>query len=86
MFSCEIWGIFKNAYFEEHLRTTASEILMVIFQTYQRSLSSKKGIHKNLTTASKSFELYQDNPRMIPRHLNPKCFKMAISVEEKAQG
>ena len=24
MFSCEIWEIFKNMYFEEHLRTTAS--------------------------------------------------------------
>ena len=24
MFSCEIWEIFKNMYFEEHLQTTAS--------------------------------------------------------------
>ena len=23
MFSCEIWDIFKNTYFEEHLRMTA---------------------------------------------------------------
>ena len=25
MFSCEFWEIFKNTYFEEHLRTTAPE-------------------------------------------------------------
>ena len=25
VFSCEIWEIFKNAYFEEHLRTPASK-------------------------------------------------------------
>ena len=24
VFSCEIWEIIKNTYFEEHLRTTAS--------------------------------------------------------------
>ena len=24
MFSCEIWEIFKNTYFDEHLQTTAS--------------------------------------------------------------
>ena len=28
MFSCEICEIFKNTYFEEHLRTTASDILV----------------------------------------------------------
>ena len=27
MFSCEIWKVFKNTYFEEHLRTTASEFI-----------------------------------------------------------
>ena len=26
MFSCEIWEIFKNTYFEEYLRTTASVV------------------------------------------------------------
>ena len=26
VFSCEIYDIFKNAYFEKHLRTTASEL------------------------------------------------------------
>ena len=25
MFSCKIYGIFKNTYFEEHLRTTPPE-------------------------------------------------------------
>ena len=25
MFSCEYWEIFKNTYFEEHLRTAAAE-------------------------------------------------------------
>ena len=25
LFSCEYWEIFKNTYFEEHLRTAASE-------------------------------------------------------------
>ena len=26
MFSCEYWEISKNTYFEEHLRTAASEV------------------------------------------------------------
>ena len=26
MFSCEYWEISKNPYFEEHLRTAASEV------------------------------------------------------------
>ena len=25
VFSCEVWETFKNTYFEEHLRRTASE-------------------------------------------------------------
>ena len=27
MFSCEIWEVFKNTYFKEHLRTTTSEFI-----------------------------------------------------------
>ena len=32
MFSCEIWEIFKNTYFEEHQRTTASIYFFTVFQ------------------------------------------------------
>ena len=28
-FSCEYWKIFKNTYFEEHLRTAASDVRRV---------------------------------------------------------
>ena len=31
VFSCEISGIFKSTYFEEHLRTTASSVNIFLF-------------------------------------------------------
>lgn len=49
-------------------------------QVYKRSLSSKKSIHKAIVHGSKSFELYDDNPRMIPKHLTPRVHKMAMTV------
>ncbi|KAK3741292.1 hypothetical protein QZH41_012592 [Actinostola sp. cb2023] len=49
-------------------------------QVYKRSLSSKKSIHKAIVQGSKSFELYDDNPRMIPRHLTPRVHKMEMTV------
>jgi len=52
------------------------------FQTYKKSLSNKKGIHKNLLNAAKSLVLYDNPPRMIPKHLNPTCYKMNITVEQ----
>ena len=30
VFSCEIYEVFKNTYFEEHLRTTVSRALQVL--------------------------------------------------------
>ena len=41
VFSCEIWEIIQNAYFEEHLRTTASgkfywKILTVLWAILQK--------------------------------------------------
>nr|QIC49958.1 putative Fanconi anemia group M protein [Actinia equina] len=49
-------------------------------QVYKRSLSNKKSIHKAIVQGSKSFELYDDNPRMIPRHLMPRVLKMQMTV------
>nr|XP_047132068.1 Fanconi anemia group M protein isoform X3 [Hydra vulgaris] len=50
--------------------------------TYKKCLSNKKGIHKNLLTAAKALSLYEENHRMIPRHLNPKCCKMNVHIEQ----
>ncbi|XP_065660698.1 Fanconi anemia group M protein isoform X3 [Hydra vulgaris] len=50
--------------------------------TYKKCLSNKKGIHKNLLTAAKALNLYEENHRMIPRHLNPKCCKMNVHIEQ----
>ena len=38
MFSCEVCGIFKNTYFEEHLRTTSSGNLDIQSEMYGRLL------------------------------------------------
>ena len=38
VFSCEICEIFKNIYFEEHLRTSASELLVEHFLTFEEKL------------------------------------------------
>eukprot|EP00111_Clytia_hemisphaerica_P002682 TCONS_00007586-protein len=50
---------------------------------YKKSLSNKKGIHKNLCNAAKSLVLNEEAPRMIPKHLNPTCYQMKINIQEK---
>ena len=49
-------------------------------QIYKKSQSKKNSIHKAVTQAAKSFDLYPDNPRMIPRHLTPTVLKMEMTV------
>ncbi|XP_048586442.1 uncharacterized protein LOC5503392 isoform X2 [Nematostella vectensis] len=49
-------------------------------QVYKRSQSNKKSIHKAIVKGTGSFDLYQDNPRMIPKHLTPTVFKMEMTV------
>ena len=56
--------------------------IFLSLQIYKKSLSNKKGIHKNLLNAAKSLVLYDNPPRMIPKHLNPTCYKMNITVEQ----
>ena len=43
VFSCEYWEIFKDTFFEEHLRTAASEITFLLFIRFflARNFSSK---------------------------------------------
>ena len=38
MFSCEICEVFKNTYFEEHLRTSASEFIWDITLYHEKIL------------------------------------------------
>eukprot|EP00112_Aurelia_sp_Birch-Aquarium-sp1_P016270 Seg3676.1 transcript_id=Seg3676.1/GoldUCD/mRNA.D3Y31 product="Fanconi anemia group M protein" protein_id=Seg3676.1/GoldUCD/D3Y31 len=52
-------------------------------QVYKRSLTNKKSIHKKLLDATNSLVLYDENPRMIPKHLNPYCLKIQITVKAK---
>ena len=42
MFCCEYWEIFKNTYFEEHLRTTASYFMKKNRHSWRLNNSSKK--------------------------------------------
>ena len=52
MFSCDYCEIFKNAYFEEHLRTTASYFLKKNSQTQMKTKQLKQ---KKI----KSMEIYE---------------------------
>ena len=45
-----------------------------------KSQRSKKSIHKAVTQAAKSFDLYTDNHRMVPRHITPAVHKMEMTV------
>lgn len=45
-----------------------------------KSQRSKKSIHKAVAQATKSFDLYSDNPRMVPRHIVPSVLKMEMTV------
>ena len=56
----------------------------ISLQTYKRSLLNKKNIHKKLLDATSSLVLYDESPRMIPKHLNPYCLKMQITVQPQA--
>ena len=44
MFSCEIWEILKNTYFEEHLRTTATVISKSWMHSFIQICLCQKGI------------------------------------------
>lgn len=48
--------------------------------TYKRSQSNKKGIHSQLLSAAKTLQLYTEDCRMIPKHINPTCIKTFIDV------
>ena len=45
-----------------------------------KSQRSKKSIHKAVTQAAKSFDLYTDNHRMVPRQITPAVIKMEMTV------
>jgi len=49
-------------------------------QVYKKSQRNKKSIHKAVTQAAKSFDLYTENPRMVPRQLTPSVLKMEMTV------
>lgn len=51
-------------------------------QVYNQSLSSKRSIHRAILNGTKSLVYYKDNPRMVPRDLNPVCHRMPIAIPE----
>ncbi|XP_078592981.1 Fanconi anemia group M protein-like isoform X1 [Branchiostoma floridae x Branchiostoma japonicum] len=47
---------------------------------YNQSQYSKKSIHKALQGSTRSLNFYMNNPRMVPRGVNPAVHKMHITV------
>ncbi|XP_078673699.1 Fanconi anemia group M protein-like isoform X2 [Branchiostoma floridae x Branchiostoma belcheri] len=47
---------------------------------YNQSQYSKKSIHRALQGSTRSLNFYMNNPRMVPRGLNPTVHKMHITV------
>ncbi|XP_065063159.1 Fanconi anemia group M protein homolog [Rhopilema esculentum] len=69
-------------------RKRAGKIIILVTegkedQIYKRSLVNKKSIHKKLADAGNSLVLFDENPRMIPKQLNPFCLKMQFTVKPK---
>ena len=62
MFSCEYWEISKKIYFEEHLRTAASEVALVSdclglsFWTVALKTTWFSYIRKNQSPSNQSFK------------------------------
>ena len=58
VFSCEIWEVFKNTCFEEHLRErlllNLSEILRFFMKGYQRNIQIEKPIFKMAMSITES--------------------------------
>ena len=68
MFSCEFCEISKNAFFTEHLWTTASEFVteMLIFQSSRSQMFSKIGALKNFTILESIFHPpFTEHPRWL---------------------
>ena len=55
MFSCEIYKLFKNTYFEEHLRTATSNIQKI------STASSKHVMYVQFTSCAQGLVLEQAN-------------------------
>lgn len=47
------------------------------------SVANSKSIQKAIAGKGRSFQYYQDSPRMIPLGLQPTCHQMHITVKEK---
>ncbi len=63
------------------------KISFVLFflQVYNSSQHSKRAIHKAIMNGSNKLVYYNQNARMVPTGLNPRCHKMHITVTEKFQ-
>ena len=49
VFSCQCCEIFENTYFDEHLRTAASEIIFLLFYRFFSALNFSSKFVSNLT-------------------------------------
>jgi superfamily II DNA/RNA helicase len=47
--------------------------------SYESSLRSKKNIYKIVQNGAKNFQLYKNNPIMIPKEVKPSCHKIFIN-------
>ncbi len=48
--------------------------------SYESSLRSKKNIYKIVQNGAKNFQLYKNNPIMIPKEVKPSCHKIFINA------
>ena len=60
-------------------------IVHLFYQVYNKSQHSKRSIHKAIMNGSSRLTYYNQNARMVPNGLNPRCHKMHITVTEKFQ-
>ena len=58
-------------------------LVLLFYQIYNQSVSSKKSIHKAILNGAKSLRFYPNNPRMVPVSLQPQCHKMYITIPEE---
>ena len=82
MFSCEICKIFKSTYFEEHLRTTASEPLPLQKKTKEKK---EKAMYPKSRHQNNVFPFNGAFQAIVLKILRPKTFNWKLTIERKAR-
>ena len=86
MFSCEIFENFKNTYFEEHVRTTASARLRKIspFLALGKAMLEGKRHNWAANTFNWKYEPHEVSLCNITFYQNAFCYFFQASVEDKS--